>query len=146
MFIFYGAYGSNLETSVRLDILPLLKRGFVVVLGHIRGGSELGMGWHEEGKAEKKENTFMDSFSIIRSFVNRGISDSNRIGVVTTSAGGLVLGALLNRFPGIFIITKTKRSYKVCYISSTISRSVIYNDGSLIATIHYRSPRIRKSN
>jgi oligopeptidase B len=84
-----------------MEILPLLKRGFVVALGHIRGGSELGMKWYETGKMRNKENSFFDAYHIIQGLINKGVSDPARIGIIGTSAGGLVVGALLNRYPGI---------------------------------------------
>ena len=101
VLIVYGAYGTPLEPHFRMEILPLLERGFVVVLGHIRGGSELGINWYEAGKLHQKENSFLDSYYILKELISRGISDTSRIGIMGTSAGGLVVGALLNRYPGI---------------------------------------------
>lgn len=111
VLILYGAYGTSLETHFRMDILPLLKRGFVVVLGHVRGGSELGINWYEDGKLYKKENSFLDSYHIIKGLINKGISDQARIGVIGTSAGGLVVGTLLNRYPGTFECVIHHRTY-----------------------------------
>jgi oligopeptidase B len=84
-----------------MEILMLLKRGFVVALGHIRGGSELGIKWYEAGKMHKKENSFFDAYHIIQGLISKGISDPAKIGIIGTSAGGLVVGNLLNSYPGI---------------------------------------------
>ena len=98
----YGSYGACMEPSFGMSRLPLLDRGMAYVIAHIRGGSELGRGWYEtEGKYLAKLNTFDDFISCAKHLKESGIANS--IAIEGRSAGGLLIGASMNRAPpGLF--------------------------------------------
>ncbi|KAJ3043221.1 hypothetical protein HDV00_005541 [Rhizophlyctis rosea] len=98
----YGAYGLPIEPAFRLDILPLLQRGFVVALAHVRGGSELGRQWYDDGRLMRKENTFEDFIAVAEWLIGEGYSSDPLMSATGFSAGGLLLGTVLNRRPDLF--------------------------------------------
>ncbi|KAJ3054424.1 hypothetical protein HK097_001829, partial [Rhizophlyctis rosea] len=98
----YGAYGVAVEASFRLEFLPLLRRRFVIALAHVRGGSELGRNWYEDGKAMKKENSFRDFEAVAEWMIGEGYCTKERMGAVGFSAGGMLLATVLNRRPDLF--------------------------------------------
>ena len=98
----YGSYGSCVDPSFGMSRLPLLDRGVSYVIAHIRGGSELGRRWYQtEGKYLTKCNTFDDFIDCAKFLRSAGIS--SKIAIEGRSAGGLLIGAALNRAPpGLF--------------------------------------------
>lgn len=97
----YGAYGINSEVQFQPKILSLVDRGFIYAIAHIRGGSELGRKWYDEGKLLKKENTFNDFIASINHVIKEGYTSSDKMIISGGSAGGLLIGAVLNRVPGL---------------------------------------------
>lgn len=98
----YGSYGISTDPGFRSTILSLLDRGFVYALAHIRGGSEMGRYWYEDGKLLKKKNTFTDFNDCAQYLVNEKYTNSNRLFAMGGSAGGLLMGAILNMRPDLY--------------------------------------------
>ena len=98
----YGSYGASTDPGFRSTILSLLDRGFVYALAHIRGGSEMGRYWYEDGKLLKKKNTFSDFNDCAQFLVNEKYTNSNKLFAMGGSAGGLLMGAILNMRPELY--------------------------------------------
>jgi oligopeptidase B len=98
----YGSYGYSMDpyfTSVRLS---LLDRGFVYAIAHIRGGQEMGREWYEDGKFFNKKNTFSDFIACGEHLISSQYTKSSKLFAQGGSAGGLLMGAVLNMAPGLF--------------------------------------------
>lgn len=98
----YGSYGINTEPAFNSSRLSLLERGFVYALGHIRGGSELGRAWYEDGKMLKKRNTFTDFIACAETLIASGYTSRERLAIWGGSAGGLLVGAAMTMRPELF--------------------------------------------
>src|SRR5437868_540534 len=96
----YGSYGLSTDPAWSPTIVPLLDRGFVVAIAHIRGGQEMGRAWYENGKLLKKMNTFTDFIDVTRWLADHKYSDPRRAFALGRSAGGLLMGAIANMAPG----------------------------------------------
>jgi oligopeptidase B len=96
----YGSYGSSLDPTFDVSLLPLLDRGFVYALANIRGGMELGRRWYDDGRLLNKKNTFTDFIDVTRFLVKSGYADPGRVSASGLSAGGLLIGAVSNMAPG----------------------------------------------
>ena len=95
----YGSYGLTMDPSFSIPLLSLLDRGFVYALAHIRGGQEMGRAWYENGKLLNKINTFTDFIDVTRWLVAHKYADPKRVFARGGSAGGLLLGAIINMAP-----------------------------------------------
>lgn len=98
----YGAYGSPVDTGFRTSWLTWLQRGFIVAVPHVRGGGLLGESWYQKGKLEHKENSFRDCIACAEFLVASGRAAPGRIALHGASAGGLLVGAVLNARPDLF--------------------------------------------
>jgi oligopeptidase B len=98
----YGSYGSSTDPGFRSSILSLLDRGFVYGLAHIRGGSEMGRYWYDEGKLLNKKNTFTDFNDCAQYLVNEKYTGSDHLFAMGGSAGGLLMGAIVNMRPELY--------------------------------------------
>lgn len=98
----YGSYGLNSDATFSSDRVSLLDRGFVYAIAHIRGGADLGRNWYESGKMLKKKNTFTDFIACAQYLVNEKYTSSDRLTITGRSAGGLLMGAVLNLRPDLF--------------------------------------------
>ncbi len=98
----YGAYGMAMSASFRSGILSLVDRGFVYAVAHVRGGTEKGRRWYEEGKLSRKPNTFSDFIAAAEHLIEAGIGAPGRIVAHGGSAGGMLMGAVLNLRPDLF--------------------------------------------
>ncbi|ORX88834.1 prolyl oligopeptidase [Basidiobolus meristosporus CBS 931.73] len=98
----YGAYGANLEPVFRIETFPLLDRGWIIGLAHVRGGGELGRNWYEDGKLMRKHNSFNDFVAATEHLIHEGYTSPKLMTAIAASAGGLVLGTVLNRRPDLF--------------------------------------------
>ena len=98
----YGSYGSSTEPSFRSSRLSLLNRGFIYAMAHIRGGQEMGRYWYEDGKLLKKKNTFTDFINAGEFLVEEGYTSSDHLYAYGGSAGGLLMGAVLNMKPELW--------------------------------------------
>jgi len=98
----YGSYGSSTDPTFSSDRLSLLDRGFVYAIAHIRGGQEMGRGWYEDGKLLHKKNTFTDFIDVADDLVRRGYATPDKMFARGGSAGGLLMGAVINMRPELF--------------------------------------------
>jgi oligopeptidase B len=95
----YGAYGYAVEASFSTNRFSLVDRGFVFAIAHVRGGTDKGWRWYEDGKLAKKPNTFNDFLAAARFLVAEGFTRAGRIVAQGGSAGGLLMGAVANLAP-----------------------------------------------
>ena len=103
LFIYgYGSYGQSIDASFSSTRLSLLDRGFVYAISHVRGGQELGRAWYEDGKMFKKKNTFYDFIDTTKELINLGFGSPNKVYAGGGSAGGLLMGAVINMEPELF--------------------------------------------
>lgn len=98
----YGAYGSNLDPWFSHARLSLLDRGFAFAIAHVRGGGELGEAWYRAGKQEHKPTTFSDFIACAEHLVAEGFTTAAQLVISGGSAGGLLIGAVLNQRPELF--------------------------------------------
>jgi oligopeptidase B len=98
----YGSYGYPLPIGFSPSRLALLDRGVVVAYAHIRGGGEMGDPWHDAGKMMVKRNTFSDFIAATEQLVAKGYGAKDRIAIEGGSAGGLLMGAVVNERPDLF--------------------------------------------
>mgnify|MGYP001124777915 CR=1 FL=1 len=98
----YGSYGASMNASFSSVRLSLLDRGFVYALAHIRGGQEMGRYWYEDGKLLKKKNTFTDFIACAEHLITEKFTSPSKLFTSGASAGGLLMGAVLNMRPDLF--------------------------------------------
>jgi oligopeptidase B len=98
----YGSYGHSMEPYFSQSRLSLLDRGWVFAIAHIRGGQEMGRFWYEEGKLLKKMNTFTDFITCVECLVSQGFTSNEKLAAMGGSAGGLLMGAVMNLRPDLF--------------------------------------------
>ena len=98
----YGSYGHSMEPYFSSIRLSLLDRRFVCAIAHIRGGEDMGRQWYEEGKFLKKKNTFTDFISCAEHLLENNYTSSDRLVIEGGSAGGLLMGAVMNMRPDLF--------------------------------------------
>jgi oligopeptidase B len=98
----YGSYGFSLSATFSAARLPLVDRGLIVALAHIRGGGDLGKPWHDAGKMMNKKNTFTDFIASAEYLTSHGYGSKSKIGIEGASAGGLLMGAVTNMRPDLF--------------------------------------------
>ncbi|HSG28116.1 MAG TPA: prolyl oligopeptidase family serine peptidase, partial [Candidatus Krumholzibacterium sp.] len=98
----YGSYGYSQNASFRSYRLSLLDRGFIYAIAHIRGGQEMGRYWYEDGKLLKKKNTFTDFIDCAKYLVEKKYTSPDRLFAMGGSAGGLLMGAVINMRPDLF--------------------------------------------
>ncbi len=98
----YGSYGAIIDASFKSSILPLLDRGFIFAIAHIRGGSEMGRQWYEDGKMLKKMNTFYDFIDVTKGLLDLGFGNKEKVFAKGGSAGGLLMGAIINLEPELY--------------------------------------------
>jgi oligopeptidase B len=92
----YGSYGYPLPVGFSPARLALLDRGVVMAYAHIRGGGEMGDAWHDAGKMSNKSNTFTDFIATVEQLVMRGYGNATKVAIEGGSAGGLLMGAVVN--------------------------------------------------
>ncbi|MDD2091848.1 S9 family peptidase [Pseudomonas guariconensis] len=98
----YGAYGESLDPWFSHARLSLLQRGVAFAIAHVRGGGELGEAWYRAGKQEHKQNSFDDFIACAEHLIAEGVTDSAHLAISGGSAGGLLIGAVLNQRPELF--------------------------------------------
>ena len=98
----YGSYGLNMEASFSVSALSLVNRGFIFAIAHIRGGMEMGWDWYENGKLLNKRNTFSDFIDCAEHLVAEGYTSVGNIAAAGGSAGGMLMGAVVNERPDLF--------------------------------------------
>ena len=103
LFVYgYGSYGFSTDATFRAPALSLLDRGFVFALLHVRGGKEMGRHWYEDGKKLHKLNTFTDFIDATEALLAQGYGDRKRVFANGRSAGGLLMGAIVNLRPDLY--------------------------------------------
>ncbi|MGK6322477.1 S9 family peptidase [Sphingomonas sp. DT-51] len=98
----YGAYGHAIPPGFSTGRLSLLDRGFAYAIAHIRGGDDLGQQWYHDGKLEKRANTFTDFVDVARGLIAGGWTSEGRIAIAGRSAGGELMGAVVNSDPELW--------------------------------------------
>jgi oligopeptidase B len=98
----YGSYGVSYPASFSSTRLSLLNRGVIVAIAHIRGGGEMGRKWYEDGKFLHKKNTFTDFITCAEHLITQKWTSSDRLAISGGSAGGLLMGAVINSRPELF--------------------------------------------
>lgn len=98
----YGSYGISTDAAFSSVRLSLLDRGFVYAIAHIRGGQEMGRLWYEDGKYFKKKNTFTDFIACAEQLIESGFTNKEKMFAMGGSAGGLLMGAVINMRPDLF--------------------------------------------
>jgi oligopeptidase B len=98
----YGAYGIAIGPGFSTGRLSLVDRGMVFAIAHIRGGDDLGRRWYKDGKLDKRTNTFNDFVDVARGLVARGLTETGRIAISGGSAGGELMGAVVNSDPDLW--------------------------------------------
>lgn len=98
----YGSYGATIDPTFSSVRLSLLDRGFVFAIAHVRGGQMLGRPWYEDGKMFKKKNTFNDFVDCAEHLTATGYADPSRLFAMGGSAGGLLMGVVINERPDLW--------------------------------------------
>ncbi len=98
----YGAYGIAIGPGFSTTRLSLVDRGFAYAIAHIRGGDDLGRAWYKAGKLEARTNTFNDFVDVAKGLINRGFTQAGKISISGGSAGGELMGAVINSDPDLW--------------------------------------------
>ncbi|HJP33816.1 MAG TPA: S9 family peptidase [Candidatus Latescibacteria bacterium] len=98
----YGSYGASMDADFSASLLSLLDRGFAFAIAHVRGGEELGRTWYEDGRLLNKCNTFTDFIACAEHLVGKAYTHPDRLFAEGGSAGGLLMGAVMNLRPDLF--------------------------------------------
>lgn len=104
----YGAYGLSTDPTFNSERLSLIDRGFVYAMAHIRGGADLGKPWHEDGRMLSKKNSFTDFIACAEHLISQRYTSPARLAITGGSAGGLLVGAVLNMRPNLFAAVVTR--------------------------------------
>jgi oligopeptidase B len=98
----YGSYGMSMDPYFSTSRLSLLDRGFVFAIAHVRGGSEMGRHWYDDGRLFQKKNTFTDFIACADYLIGKGYTQPDKLYCMGGSAGGLLIGAVINLRPDLF--------------------------------------------
>ncbi len=98
----YGSYGLVVEPSYKLSFMPLIDEGFIFAIAHVRGGQELGRDWYDQGRMMNKMNTFYDFIDCTKELLNKNIGNKNKAFAMGGSAGGLLMGVIINLEPRLY--------------------------------------------
>jgi oligopeptidase B len=98
----YGAYGISIDPGFSTARLSLVDRGFAYAIAHIRGGDDLGRAWYKAGKLERRTNAFNDFVDVAKGLVDKGYTAAGKISISGGSAGGELMGAVVNSDPELF--------------------------------------------
>ena len=98
----YGAYGSNLDAEFTPHRLSLLDRGFVFAVGHVRGGSDMGRAWYENGKVLNKKNSFTDFIACAEHLIQKEFTSKDKLAIFGVSAGGLLVTSCMVMRPDLY--------------------------------------------
>jgi oligopeptidase B len=98
----YGSYGASMDIDFSPNIFSMVDRGVVAAVAHIRGGGEMGKAWHDDGRMMHKKNTFTDFIACAEYLLAQGYGSKDKLVIEGRSAGGLLMGAVLNMRPDLF--------------------------------------------
>ncbi len=104
----YGSYGASSPATFNSNWLALLDRGFAAAIAHIRGGGDLGKAWHDQGRMLTKKNTFNDFIDCAEYLIAQKYTSKDRLVIQGGSAGGLLMGAVVNMRPDLFRVVISK--------------------------------------
>jgi oligopeptidase B len=104
----YGAYGGSSEAHFNANILSILDRGFVFAIAHVRGGAEMGRAWYDGGRLMNKKNSFTDLIACAEHLINEGFTSPEKLAIIGSSAGGLLVGASMVMRPDLFKVVICK--------------------------------------
>lgn len=110
----YGSHGSSRDPRFDASLISLLDRGFVYAIAHIRGGSDLGVLWHEHGKFLRKKNTFSDFVACAEHLIREKYTSPEKFAIRGGSSGGLLMGAVLNLKPELFKVAVARVPFVDC--------------------------------
>ncbi len=99
----YGSYGHAMPAGFSTNRLSLVDRGFIYAIAHVRGGKDRGYYWYKDGKRDRKKNTFTDFIAVARGLIELGFTGEKRIIAQGGSAGGMLMGAIANMAPDLFL-------------------------------------------
>ncbi|MCA9876302.1 MAG: S9 family peptidase [Thermomicrobiales bacterium] len=102
LLVGYGAYGHSFDPGFNRNALSLLDRGVTLAIAHVRGGQDLGRAWYEDGKLLRKQNTFTDFIACAEHLIALGETSPEQLAAMGGSAGGLLMGAVVNARPDLF--------------------------------------------
>ena len=102
LIIGYGAYGVCVPVYYDPQYTVLLEKGWILAFAHCRGGGELGVSWHHQGKGGMKKNTFHDFIACVRYLLDNEVTIPSKLCAMGGSAGGLIMGVMLNEYPEYF--------------------------------------------
>ncbi|HYC60422.1 MAG TPA: S9 family peptidase [Thermoanaerobaculia bacterium] len=102
MLYAYGSYGASMPDGFSSNRFSLIDRGVIYAIAHIRGGGEMGKEWHEQGRMMTKKNTFTDFIAVAEHLVKEGYTSKEKLAISGGSAGGLLMGAVVNMRPDLF--------------------------------------------
>jgi oligopeptidase B len=102
LLVGYGSYGNSYDPVFSSSRLSLIDRGFIYAIAHVRGGEEMGRQWYEDGKLLKKKNTFTDFIDCAEFLVEKNYTNPEKLFASGGSAGGLLMGAVVNMRPELF--------------------------------------------
>ena len=98
----YGSYGAGQNLNFRPELIPLLKKGFIVAYAHVRGGDDLGSRWYFDGKGVNKQNSIDDFIQCTKHLIKKGYTSKDKIVAFGRSAGGIVMGGAANNRPDLY--------------------------------------------
>ena len=98
----YGSYGASMDPWFSQSIFSLVDRGFIYAIAHIRGGSEMGRDWFDNGRVLNKKNSFTDFIDVTEDLIKLGFTNKDHIFAMGGSAGGLLMGAITNMRPDLY--------------------------------------------
>ena len=98
----YGSYGLNMDANYSQSIFSLIDRGYVFAIAHVRGGSEMGRDWFDNGRVLNKKNSFNDFIDCTEALIQQGFASPQRVFAMGGSAGGLLMGAITNMRPDLY--------------------------------------------
>jgi oligopeptidase B len=98
----YGSYGHSINMGFKSSVLSLCDRGVIYAVAHVRGGADMGRAWYENGRLNSKKNTFSDFISATEALITQGWTKQGKVACMGASAGGLLVGAVVNLRPDLF--------------------------------------------
>jgi oligopeptidase B len=124
----YGSYGATIDPDFDPDVLSLLDRGFIFAIAHIRGGSLMGREWYYDGRQLNKKNTFHDFIDVSRYLIEQGYTSPEHLYASGGSAGGLLMGAVVNMAPELYRGVATRVPF-VDVITTMLDASIPLTSG-----------------
>lgn len=124
----YGSYGATIDPDFDPDVLSLLDRGFIFAIAHIRGGSLMGREWYYDGRQLNKKNTFNDFVDVSRYLIEQGYTSPEHLYASGGSAGGLLIGAVVNMAPELYRGVATRVPF-VDVITTMLDASIPLTSG-----------------